>query len=91
MPHDEPVDPLHLSQVILSRPNFGNKKIRRAQLILLFKLELCGQPQTLLCFSDTPLGPLASSPGEPGEGCALAQNVAQPLVVGTHSEPMSIL
>ena len=102
MPHYEPVDPLHLLQVILSSPNFSQKEIRGAQMItLLLKLEHSGEPQTLVGLRYAPLrrcnvalsdSVASSSPGEPGEGGTLAKNITQPLVVGeTHSWPTSIL
>ena len=106
MPHDEPVKPFHLLQVILSRPHFGKEQIGRAQMIILLEMEPSGQPQTLvglrhalppcpnfaLCVfaADASLG-FPRSPGEPGEGGTLAKNLTHPFVVrGTHSWLMSI-
>ena len=100
MPHYEPADPLHLLQVILSSPNFSKKEIRGAQMITLLILEHSGEPQTLVGLRHAPLRRCnaassdtvaSSSPGVPGEGGALAENITQPLVEGgTHSGPSEV-
>ena len=48
MPRDQTVDPLHLVQVVLERPHLCDRRVCRAEVIRLPRVENSGETQALL-------------------------------------------